>query len=63
MDVVDEILAVVAIVAAAVETAAAVVAVVPFEQLHCLEKRELVARIARLGGLALFEEVDTASPI
>lgn len=65
VDVVDEILAVVAIVAAVVEVAAAVAAAAaaPFEELHCLEKRGLVARIARLGDLALFAEVDKASPI
>lgn len=63
VDVVDEILAVVAIVAAVVEAAAAAVAAAPFEELHCLEKRGSVARIARLGDLALFAEVDKASPI
>lgn len=64
MDVVDEILAVVAIVAAVVEAAAvAAVAAVPFEELHCPEKRGPGARIARLEDLALFAEVDKASPI
>lgn len=64
VDVVDEIPAVVAIVAAVVEAAAAAaVAAAPFEELHCLEKRGSVARIARLGDLALFVEVDKASPI
>lgn len=62
VDVVDEILAVVAIVAAVAEVAAAAVAAAPFEELHCLEKRGLVARIARLEDLALFAEVDKASP-
>lgn len=64
VDVVDEILAVVAIVAAVVEADAAVAAVAaaPFEELHCLEKRGSVARIARLGDLELFAEVDKASP-
>ncbi len=64
MDVVDEILVVVAIAAAVVEVAAAAaVAAAPFEELHCPEKRGLVERIARLGDLALFAEVDKASPI
>lgn len=65
VDVVDEILAVVAIVAEVVEVAAAVAAVAaaPFEELHCPVKRGSVARIARLEDLALFVEVDKASPI